>query len=154
MGSWNRIHLTGETGVHTLFVTRKEDVLKISKLMMPRCLKKRTELAMVVDYLEDGVTANEALKAFNKRTLLGYRKGKVHELTMPYLHSEGVTRAMRENAAKGAKARIVLSPKEEIEIRTKRASGLPSHSTSAQEYGVSITAIRNSLRRSRDSPYL
>ncbi len=147
MGSRNKIHLTGSTGVHSLFVNRKKYVLEISKLMLPHCFKKKDELALVVNYLEDRVTGNEVLLTFNKRTLLGYRKGKVHRLTIPYLHSEGVAKAMRENAAKGAKARTVISPEEGTEIRAKLASKQLSRTALAREYGVSVTAIRNSLRR-------
>jgi len=57
--------------------------------MFAFCVKKREDLRIALDYLEDRITANEAVEQFNEQVKIGRRRGVPRITSVPYTKSEG-----------------------------------------------------------------
>jgi hypothetical protein len=57
--------------------------------MLPHLDKKRIQARVVVDYLENRITGNTAVRAFNSEHRKGKWSGKPRSVRMPWTREEG-----------------------------------------------------------------
>ena len=88
----------GRLDAYRLEVSAVSSVLKAGKALLPCCVKKAGDLRIMIDYLEERITGNEAIERFNEEVRIGRRSGYLRDLTLPYPRSEGVRAKQLENA--------------------------------------------------------
>ena len=127
-----------------LCVGRRNDVLIAAKEMIPYCVKKRIELLVIVEYLEDRITASQAIAVFNQEVTSGKRIGITRRVNLPYTRRQGLSLGLESRI----RLLSALTRDEEMEIRRLHyESGRPAKELS-RAYGVSVWTIRRVIRAS------
>ncbi len=72
-----------------LSLWEKGGMLEACKRILPFLDKKRIQVNTLLDYMENRITANEALRTFNQERAGGKWAGKVRSLDMPWTRNEG-----------------------------------------------------------------
>ncbi len=75
-------------------------MLETCRRMLPFLDKKKTQVNTLLDYMENRITANDALQTFNQERAEGKWAGKLRSLDIPWTRSEGrrLGRYVRGNA--------------------------------------------------------
>jgi hypothetical protein len=138
-----------KSSVYRLEVAEIASVLRTAKELLQLCVKKREDLRITIDYLEDRLTGNEAIAAFNEEVRIGRRRGNLREANIPYTKEEGLKLSKQENARKARAAYAVKVPPsvEEMIKSDRREFGLSTYKLS-EAYGYSRSVIRRILRSS------
>ena len=72
-----------------LSLWEKGGMLVACRQMLPFLDKKRIQVKTLLDYMENRITANDALRTFNLEHAEGKWAGKVRSLNMPWTRDEG-----------------------------------------------------------------
>ncbi|MBI3023056.1 MAG: hypothetical protein HYY68_04915 [Thaumarchaeota archaeon] len=91
----------------------------VIRKILPFSCKKRGDLLVALEYLDNKVTADEAIQKLNELIKDNRRSGYVRKARIPYTRSEGILEGRRFGAAAGARAVMVRVPdsvQEEIRI--------------------------------------
>lgn len=91
-------------------IAQKESARKVGRRMLPYLNKKREDVKVMLDYLDNRITGEEAIERLNDLVIQGRRSGKITQVHMPYTLSEG----RRHNEILGAER-----------LRDLRASQIP-----------------------------
>ena len=131
---------------YRLDVAEVRSVLKAAKAMLSFTVKKNAELQVAIDYLENKITGNQAIRALNEEVLSGRRRGKIRKETLPQTRIEGLRLAQLENARNARAAYAVDVPGDIQEMIRADHSGLKlGHIRLARKYGYSTHVIRRVL---------
>lgn len=129
-------------GAWMLVVGKIHDVLFASKMMIPSCSKKRRELILIVEYIENRITASQAIAILNQEVEIGKRMGVVRRVELPYTREEGIIKGRQ-------RVRELLSAftdEEAREIRKLRSDAGMTTKQLALRFGVHVSTIRKVLR--------
>jgi len=69
----------------------KGGMLEACRRMLPFLDKKRIQVNTLLDYMENRITANDALRIFNQERAEGKWGGKLRDLAMPWTRNDGRT---------------------------------------------------------------
>lgn len=130
-------------GAWLLVVERREDVLKTARRIIPFCSKKRTELTTAVGYLQNRLTASQAIEVFNNEVKSGQRIGIVREANFPFTRAEGL--ALRNSHTASMLSSLTKDQVEEI--KALRLQSKLSVEEIGRRYGVTASTIWRALRR-------
>jgi hypothetical protein len=72
-----------------LVISRISSVRILARKLAKYCVKKRGELALVVKYMDNRMTAEGFVKAMNEFVIAGERTGKIKAPGAPYTRSDG-----------------------------------------------------------------
>jgi len=143
--SLTRDHKRSGATAYRVEVRVADEILKVAKEMLPRCVKKAEDLQITIDYLENRITGDEAVARFNAEILIGRRKGHVRKSAIPHTRSRGLRLWKLTNARKARSAYAVDVPDDITSmIKEDRASGL-GHYSLARKYSLSESVIRRIL---------
>ncbi len=78
----------GVTEYH-IQITQKESARKVGRRMLPYLNKKSEDVKVMLDYLDNRITGEEAIGRLNASVTQGRRSGKITQVLMPYTLSEG-----------------------------------------------------------------
>jgi hypothetical protein len=138
----------GRNDAYRLEITAISSFLKAAKAMLPFCVKKREDLGIAIDYLEDKITGNEALARFNMEVVQHRRAGYIRELNMPLAKSGGIRTKQLENARKARAAYAVVVPDDvQAKIRQDHNQLRLGYVRLVRKYGYSQSVIRRVLGR-------
>jgi hypothetical protein len=124
-----------------LQVSFQDSILKLSKSLPRYSFKKRKELAAVIAYLENRITGDQVIQAFNNAVTEGTRAGIVRRASLPFLRREGLHLARVEGGKKSGVKQRILTPAQGAEIKQKGLELRKSLRELAREYHVSTNAI-------------
>jgi hypothetical protein len=136
----------GKYTSYSLQVSFQDSILRLAKCLWKYSFKKRNELRAVINYLENKITANQAIEVFNQAVTEGTRAGIIRKVTIPYIRREGLRMARVEAGRKAGIARSTLSPEQIAEVKHKRADLHKTIRELAAEYHVSTNVILRALR--------
>lgn len=135
-------------GAWVLLIFELDSVVIAARKMIPFSHKKSVELRSMLAYLTGSATGDETLKVFNEQVLIGKRRGKVRESSMPYTRVEGLllgARAKVITLRRLARQRRISVPRNvKRKMRTDRAHDL-SQEKIAKKYGYSREIVRKVL---------
>ena len=128
---------------YRLDIVEVKSALKAAKAMLPYSVKKRMELQVLIDYLEERLTGNQALEVFNAEVKSGRRRGKTRLANLPFTRQQGIGLSQLENARK-ARAAYAVNVGEEIQDRIKEDHGEQKlgRIRLSKKYGYSVSVIR------------
>lgn len=66
---------------YRLDIGEEASVLQAIRRLLPLCVKKRADLQIALDYLEDKITANKAMARFEAESIAGRRRGMIRNGT-------------------------------------------------------------------------
>ena len=133
---------------YRLDIHETRSVLELLGAIELFCVKKRADIRIALDYLEDRATAYETVDSYNEQVRIGRRRGIVRAPRFPYKKSEGHRICELTNARKAREAHMVrLGPEVESEIRDDHRIGL-SYVKLARKYGHSKSVISRILHGS------
>ena len=122
------------------------DVFRTAKEMMRYSVKKSHDLEILIDYLEDKITGDEAISRFNDEVRSGRRSGIICISNLPHIRTEGVRMTKQENARRARAAHAVhVDSSTEYLIRKDHSTGMGHYSLS-RKYKLSESIIRRVLR--------
>lgn len=131
---------------YRLDVTEVRSVILAAKAMRRYAVKKREELGVVVDYLEERITGNQAIRDFNEGVKSGRRRGKIRFENVPYTRDEGLRLSQLGNARKAREAHAVDVPLAvQDDIRRDHSDRRVGHILLSRKYGYSVSVIRRIL---------
>jgi hypothetical protein len=84
--------LGGKKPVWHLRLSVQMDVFSALKEMLPFLIKKRDQALASERYLQDKITGEDLIEAFNDAIRNGTRSGYIRHLEMPYTHSQGLAK--------------------------------------------------------------
>jgi len=116
--------------------------------MLPFCVKKAEDLQITIDYLEDRITADEAVRRFNAEIRVGRRKGHIRRSDLPLTRSEGIRRWKLMNAKKARAAyEVNVDDGTQENIREDHTRLGMGYIRLGRKYGYSQSVIRRILGR-------
>jgi hypothetical protein len=131
---------------YRLDVVGVQSVLHAAKQMVNYTVKKRLDLLVLIDYLENRITGNDAIRILNQEVAAGRRRGKPRTEGVPYARSEGLRLSQIENAKKAREAHAVnVSDGIEKSIRWDHYENKLGHVRLSKKYGYSVSVIRRIL---------
>lgn len=80
-------------------VNALRSVLEAAEAMLPVCIRKAEDLAILADYIEGRITGNQAVERYNAEVRIGRRSGYIRALALPLTRAEGLRQAQLENAS-------------------------------------------------------
>jgi hypothetical protein len=136
----------GHLDAYRIEVVEIRSVLAAGIAMLQYCAKKAEDLRIMIDYLQDKITGNQAIERLNEEVRNGRRSGFIRELTLPYTRSEGLRIKEAENARK-ARAAYHVHVSDDIQkaIRRDHATQRLGHVKLSKKYGYSVSVIRRIL---------
>jgi hypothetical protein len=135
------------TTVWYLTLSDMSSMKMVIRKILPFTAKKRGDLLVALDYLEDRITANEAIRALNRFVTDKRRSGFIRKVSIPYTRVQGILEGRRFGATVGSTARLVKVPASLLKaIRTDRAKRGTSVRKLHLRYGYSERIIRRILR--------
>ena len=145
----------GRTGnrqtAYRLDVGETASVIRLMRALVGLCVKKRQDLAIALDYLEDRITGDEAVAKFNEQHTSGRRRGTTHSAEMPYTRSQGLKLYELTNAKKAWEAHTVKVDRVVMdEIREDDQAGWLGVRRLSRKYGYSQGVLRRILREPKD----
>jgi len=120
-------------------------LLIAAQAMLSNLMKKRDQVHAIIVYLQDRITGEELVGAFNRATISGTRSGFLREVKMPYTHSQGVAHA-RDLVHSGKRVSSTLTKEILAEIVERQSRGETLRDISLA-YGVSKSAIMRARLR-------
>lgn len=129
-------------GAWLLSVIRVSDVLEAAKKMISHCSKKRRELINIVEYLENRITASQAIAVFNEEVVSGKRLGVLRKVNLPYTRKEGIIRGRLHKA----ELLSAFTEDQKQEIRKRHLDSKVPTKDLAVMYGVTVQTIRRVIR--------
>lgn len=131
-----------------LEVAGHASVLRVAKAMIPYCIKKAEDLRITIDYLEERITGNQALAAFNEEVRIGRRRGSLREANIPYTRQEGLGISKLESAQKARASHVIeVPPRLQEMIRKDHSHGGLGTYRLSKKYGYSRSVIRRVLHK-------
>lgn len=122
-------------------------VQAVIRKILPFYCKKRGDLLVALEYLDNKMTADEAIQKLNELIKDKRRSGYARKARIPYTRSEGILEGRRFGAAAGARAVTVMVPHSvQQEIRTDRREHRSSLRELQLKYGYTVHVIRRVLR--------
>jgi hypothetical protein len=132
---------------HRLDVGEQASVLKAIRSMIPFCVKKREDLQIALDYLEERITGDEAIARFRGQYSIGRRRGEVRLGAIPFTRQRGLRLHELTNAKKARDAHIAnVDPAILEAIHADRFERGMGQFTLARKYGLSEGVIRRILK--------
>jgi DNA-binding CsgD family transcriptional regulator len=132
---------------YVLTVYTQQEVLLVCKKMLPFVFKKEWDLQTTVDYLEDRITGDEAIRRLNLSIESGRREGLVRKTSIPFRKTEGINMAALIGGRRSSASRAKLS-KEQVEaLRHIREKSGKSYAELARMFKVSLDVVRVALGR-------
>jgi len=142
---WHEPHPTKKEA-YRIDIGARESVLKTAKAMLPFCVKKAEDLRIMVDYLEDRITGNQAIGRYNREVGIGRRSGYIRRLCLPLTREQGVRLSRLENAKKARAAYAVdVSPEVQERILSDHVALKLGHVRLSKKYGYSVSVVRRIL---------
>jgi len=133
---------------YRLDVGEADSVLGLVREMIGYCVKKQEDLRIGLDYLEDRITADEAVRQFNEQVRIGRRRGTSHSVSIPYTKSLGHRTYELTVAKRASDAHFIrLDSEHENRIREDRETLHLSIIKLSKKYGYSQSVIRRILGR-------
>ena len=131
---------------YRLDVVEISSVIRAARAMLRFTVKKHLELQVVIDYLEDRITGNDAIKIINQEVKNGRRRGKIRDEELPFTRTEGLRLAQLENARYARAAHAVNVGRDTQEsIRNDHEEHKLGHIRLSKKYGYSVSVIRRIL---------
>lgn len=135
------------TLVWYLTLSNSAQINKVIRKMLPFASKKRGDLMVALEYLDDQITADEAILKLNQFVRDKRRSGYIRSVNIPHKRTEGALEGRRFGAAAGARTRLVEVPEYSQEaIRRDRAEKGISLRELQLRYGYSERVIRRILK--------
>jgi len=132
---------------YVLKIYTQREVLLLCKKMLPYSYKKDWDLKTVMDYLQDRIAGDEALRRLNLSIESGRREGLIRESSMPFRKSEGIHIAALIGGRRSSAKRVRLS-KEQVETLQKvREETGRSFAELSRMFKVSVDVVRSALGR-------
>ena len=114
--------------------------------MLRYTVKKRSELQVVIEYLEGRITGNRAIELFNREVRSGRRRGKIRTEDIPYTRADGLRKSKLENAKKArASYAVNVDPESQKRIKEDHLNLKLGHIRLSKKYGYSVSVIRRVL---------
>lgn len=133
---------------YRLDIHETRSVIIVLRAMERHCVKRREDIRIALGYLEDRITAEDAVARFNDQTRIGRRRGIVHTASIPYKKTEGHRLYELTNAKRARDAHFIrLQPELEEKIKGDHQSGGLSIVKLSRKYGYSQSVIRRILGR-------
>jgi hypothetical protein len=143
----------GQTVLWALTIGNPPDVRRIVRRILPFSCKKRGDLLVALNYLENRITADEAIRKLNQFTIEKRRSGYLRESDIPFNRADGTAIGRHKAIKKAVGANTVYVPRQIQErIRfdsEKLGSSLKSLSL---KYGYGVHVIRRVLKESGFRP--
>lgn len=123
-----------------------ESLVRAGRMMLPHCSKKAEDLAIMVEYLEDRTTGDQAIERLNKEVNSGRRSGYVRCVNLPLTRVEGARLAQLENARKAGEAHAVDVPQAVQDgIRKDHSDRRLCHILLSRKHGYLVSVVRRVL---------
>jgi len=132
-----------------LRMTRIGDLLVALPKIAPLLIKKHDQVAAAIEYLNDRMTGEQIVEAFNGAVRAGTRSGYIRSIKMPLTRSEGVSRG-KENLGKRPFARNKAFRDMLDKVKARKANGVTVRDI-AQAAKVSVSTIYRGLAEERDA---
>lgn len=132
-----------------LTISDSNVVRTVIRRTSPFACKKKGDLLIALDYLDNRISADEAIARLNECVRSRRRSGHIRRARTPYTRSEGTLVGRRLGAREGAMAaRVYVPPQIRKGILTSRKDGrtLPDLQF---EYGLGIRVIRRVLKEAQ-----
>lgn len=147
--SGNTIREGGKATAYRLYVVEIASVLRMSKEMLSYTNKKREDLRIVIDYLEDRISGTEAMERLNELTRAGRRSGDIVDREIPWTRRQGHELITRYTTNRMTEARKVKVPQLiEAAIRDEFSHG-KSILQIARSYGYGRRVVTRILKTER-----
>ena len=132
---------------YVLRVDTQREVLLVCKRLLPFSFKKNWDLQTTIDYLEDRITGEEAIRRFNVSIESGRREGLVRAVSMPFKKSEGIRMSALIGGRQSGTKRAKLN-REQVELlRRHRDTSGETYAQLARLFGASSDVMRSALGR-------
>ena len=142
----------GQRPMYRLDVGEIESTIRVMRFLLPLCVKKHEDLRIALDYFEDKITGNEAIRLLDNLWAIGRRRGTNHDANLPYTRSEGLRMHKLTNAKKARDAHRVKVPLDiKEQIKEDRKLGLTKRSLE-EKYGYTQRVVERVLREPIEEP--
>ena len=137
--------MSGQATNYALTVYTQREVLLVCKRMLPYAFKKEWDLHTAIDYLEDRITGDEALRRLNVSIESGRREGLFRTVSMPFTKSEGIKISALIGGRRSSARRAKLNQKQVELLRSIRGKSGETYAQLARLFGVSSDVVRTAL---------
>jgi len=138
---------SGRTTNYVLTVYAQREVLLVCKRVLPYSFKKEWDLRTAIEYLEDRITGNEALRRLNVSIKSGRREGLLRAASMQFRKNEGVKISALIGGRRSSAKRARLTQEQVKLLRSLRDESGESYAELGRLFGVSSDVVRVALGR-------
>jgi hypothetical protein len=137
--------MSGTATNYVLTVNTKREVLLVCKRMLPFAFKKEWDLHTAMEYLENRITGDEAIRRLNASIASGRREGLVRTVAMPFTKSEGIRISALIGGRRSSAKRAKLSQEQVESLRILRNESGETYAQLARLFRVSSDVVRTAL---------
>jgi len=113
--------------------------------MLPYAFKKEWDLYTAIDYLEDRITGDEAIRRLNVSIESGRREGLFRTVLMPFTKFEGIKISALIGGRRSSAKRAKLNQEQVELLRSLRGKSGEKYAQLARLFGVSSDVVRTAL---------
>lgn len=136
---------SGRATNYVINIDTFREVHLVCKRMLPFAFKKEWDLHTALDYLENRITGEEALRRLNVSIESGRREGLLRYISMPFTKSDGIRISAQIGGRRSSAKRAKLSHEQAELLRRLRDESGTSYAELARLFKVSSDVVRTAL---------